>query len=278
MNNTFLIIGGTGKTGRRVAERLSNKNLDVRIGSRSAEVPFDWNDPTGWDAALQGVKAVYITYQPDLAVPGAFEDVTLLVEKAKQAGVQKLVILSGKGEEEAQRCEQVVLNSGIGATVVRASWFNQNYSESFFLEPLQAGHLALPKADAKVPYIDADDIADVVVEALLHDKHNGHIYELTGPHRLTFPEVTEEVAKATGREIQFQEISMDQYKAGMREQQVPEEMIGLLAYLFEVTLLESNSEVTNDVEKVLGRKPKDFSTYAEETAASGVWNIEVGIE
>lgn len=273
MNNTFLIIGGTGKTGRRVAERLSNKGLEVRIGSRSAAVPFDWQDPSGWDAALQGVKAVYITYQPDLAVPGAFEDVTLLTEKAKQAGVQNLVILSGKGEEEAQRCEQVVLNSGIGATVVRASWFNQNFSESFFLEPLLAGHLALPKADAKVPYIDADDIADVVVAALLNDKHNGQIYELTGPRTLTFQEVTQEIAKATGREMQFQEISMEQYKAGMREAQVPEEMIGLLAYLFEATLLESNLVVTNDVEQVLGRKPKDFTTYTVEAAAVGVWSL-----
>ena len=267
-----LVTGGKGKTGRRVAERLSNLGHKVRIGSRSETPSFDWEDPATWASALEGMERVYITFQPDLAVPGAADAITGFTAEALKAGVKKVVLLSGKGEKEAERCEQIVMDSGLDWTVVRASWFNQNYSESFLLEPILAGHVAMPRADALVPYIDADDIADVVVEALLDDQHNGNIYELTGPKQWTFEEVTKEIATATNRNIGFDSISIDEYLSAMRAQQVPEDFVWLVGYLFTNILTESNSIVTNDVEKVLGRKPKDFSEYVQETAASGVWN------
>lgn len=271
-NSNFLVIGGTGKTGRRVVDALQQQGHNVRIGSRSATPAFDWNQPNTWDAALEGMDGVYITYQPDLAVPGAYEDITLLTDKAQQAGVRKLVILSGKGEAEAQRCEQVVLNADVDATVIRASWFNQNFSESFFLDPILAGHVALPKANAEVPYVDANDIAAVVATVLTQDGHNGNIYELTGPRTLTFEQATKEIADASGRDIQFHPVSMQAYLDNLRDYQVPEDVVGLMDYLFTNVLTEENALVTGDIEKVLGRKPTDFTQFARATAATGVWN------
>ena len=163
MTNKILVIGGTGKTGRKVAERLTKLDQIVRIGSRSESPSFDWQDPSTWPAALEGMDKVYITFQPDLAVPGALEAIEGLTKEAKRSGIKKLVLLSGKGEREAELCEQVVIHCGIHFTIVRASWFNQNFSESFFLDPIVAGHVALPQAQAKVPYVDTDDIADVAV-------------------------------------------------------------------------------------------------------------------
>ncbi len=212
MKNNILVIGGTGKTGRKVAERLTQKNQNVRIGSRNGHPVFDWEDSATWPAALAGMDKVYITFQPDLAVPGALAAIEGLTQVALKSGVQKLVLLSGKGEREAELCEQVVMQSGIDYTIVRATWFNQNFSESFFLDPILAGQVALPQATAKVPYVDTDDIADVALEALLNDQHNGQIYELTGPRTWTFPEVVQEIATATGREISFTAISLSDYK------------------------------------------------------------------
>ena len=163
------------------------------------------------------------------------------------------------------------MNAGANWTIVRASWFNQNFSESFFLDPILAGHVALPKADAKVPYVDANDIADVVVEALLNDQHNGQLYELTGPRQLTFPEVVQEISKASGRVIEFSAITLEEYTRQLKEFQVPDDYIWLINYLFTEVITEENSMVTNDVEKVLGRKPIDFSEYAAKTAATKVW-------
>jgi uncharacterized protein YbjT (DUF2867 family) len=207
-SNNILVIGGTGKTGRKVVDKLSKLGHRVRVGSRSATPAFDWDHPDTWSSAMQGMDKVYITFQPDLAVPGALKAIEELTREAKKCQVEKLVLLSGKGEREAELCEQVVIHSGLDYTIVRASWFNQNFSESFFLEPIIEGFVALPQAEAKVPYVDTDDIADVVVEALINEKHNGEIYQLTGPRVLTFKEVINEIADATERNISFTSIAL----------------------------------------------------------------------
>ena len=272
MKSNFLVIGGTGKTGRKVAEKLTALGQEVRIGSRNANPAFDWHNPDGWDAALNGMDMVYITFQPDLAVPGALEAIETLVRKAKIQGVKKLILLSGKVEREAELSEQVVIHSGLDYTIVRASWFNQNFSESFFLEPILGGHLAMPKPNVRVPYVDTDDIADVVVASFMDEKYNGEIYEVTGPRLLTFGDIVNEISEATGREIQYTAISMEAYNDIMKEAGLPEDYIWLINYLFnEVLDNEANSIVSHDAEKVLGRKARDFSEFARETAASGIW-------
>jgi len=272
----ILVIGGTGKTGRKVAIRLKESGHQVRIGSRSATPSFDWSNSDTWTEAMQGMDKVYITFQPDLAVPGALEAIEELMKKAKSCNIKKVVLLSGKGEREAELCEQVVIHSGIDHTIVRASWFNQNFSESFFLEPILEGFVALPQSEAKVPYVDTDDIADVVVEALLNEKHNGEIYQLTGPRLLTFKDVIQEISNKSKRTIEFTPIALPAYVKIMKQQGVPADFVWLIEYLFsEVLGNPSNAEITNDIQMVLGRKPKDFSDYVTETVEAGAWNPKV---
>lgn len=268
----ILVIGGTGKTGKRVVHLLEELGQNVRVGSRSASPAFDWHQPEGWAQALAGIDKVYITYQPDLAVPGALQAIEQLVKESKRAKVKKLVILSGKGEREAQLCEQVIIHSGLAYTIVRASWFNQNFSENFLLEPILEGVIALPQAQANIPWVDADDIAAVATKALTEDEHNGKIYELTGPRTLTFKDAVNEIAKASNRELTFIPISVKDYSDGMRQANIPEDFVWLIEYLFtEVLGNPELAEVTNDIEKVLGRKPIDFSEYAAKTAETGIW-------
>ncbi|PWB26366.1 NAD(P)H-binding protein [Flavobacterium sp. HTF] len=269
----ILVLGANGKTGKRVAERLQQRNdIEIVMGSRTAEPAFDWENPETWPAVLNGADTVYITFQPDLAVPAAIEIIQKFTFLATRLGVQKMVLLSGRGEKEAQVCEEIVKASAKNWTIVRASWFNQNFSESFFLDPILAGFVALPRAEALEPFTDADDIADVVAECLLNDKHNGQTYELTGPELLTFPEAVSIIAKAADREIQFQALTLEEYIQMLREYQVPEDHIWLVNYLFEQVLDGRNSGITHDIEKVTGRKPTNFATYAKETAKSGIWN------
>lgn len=269
----ILVIGGTGKTGRKVVEKLIKKDYNVRIGSRNLNPSFDWEKPENWAKSVAGMDMIYITFQPDLAVPGALEAIEKLVKVAIKENVKKLVLLSGKGEREAELCEQVVIHSGIDHTIIRASWFSQNFSESFFLEPILNGFVALPHAEAKVPYVDTGDIADVAVEVLLNKKHNNKIYELTGPELYSFNEVIAYISNATNREINFTSISLSSYVKAMKQQGVPGDFIWLIEYLFsEVLNNPNNSLITNDIEKILGRPAKDFKTYVNETALTGVWN------
>ncbi len=273
MKQNILVLGGTGKTGKRIVNILKHQGHHVRIGSRHAELPFDWHQPDDWPVVLEGMEKVYITYQPDLAVPGALEAIETLVKHAKRAKVKHVVLLSGKGEREAQLCEQVVINSGLGHTIIRANWFNQNFSENFLLEGVLEGHVALPFAEMKIPFVDADDIAEVASKALTEEGHNGEIYELTGARQLTFREAVKEISNGIGRDIAFTSISIETYVEAMRAQQIPEDFIWLIEYLFtEVLGNPENSEMTNDIEKVLGRKPIDFSDYVKTTVATGIWD------
>lgn len=271
--NKILVLGANGKTGRRVIERLKQiDTIEIRLGSRTQKLPFDWEIPESWPAVLKDIDTVYITFQPDLAIPLATNTIQKFTTLATQLGVQKMVLLSGRGEKEAQICEEIVKTNAKYWTIVRASWFNQNFSESFFLEPILAGILALPRAEALEPFTDADDIADVVVESLLHDIHNDQTYELTGPALLTFKQAVNKIGEASGRNITFQGLTLEQYTEMLTQYQVPEDHIWLANYLFEEVLDGRNSQITNDIEKVLGRKAKDFTAYAKETAKTGIWN------
>ena len=279
MKNNILVIGGTGKTGRKVVEGLKQLNQFVRVGSRSESPSFEWNDPTSWPKVLEGMDKVYIVYHPDLAVPGAVESIQRLTEAAKKAGVRKAVLLSGKGEKEAERSEQVVAGSGLDYTLVRASWFNQNFNESFLLDPILAGHVALPMPDARIPFVDTGDIAEVVVKVLMDDAHNSKTYEITGPRAMSFEEVVRDISQGTGRDLKYQAVSLEEYSGMMKAAGVPSDYIWLFDYLFrEVLSKKSNQVVTSDVERVLGRKPTDFSYYVQKTAKTGVWNVPVSAD
>jgi uncharacterized protein YbjT (DUF2867 family) len=270
-NKPVLIIGGNGKTGRRVADRLQAQGREVRTVSRSTPLPFDWNDRTTWAAALQGVGAAYITYQPDLAVPGAVDAIKHFVDLALAADVRRLVLLSGRGEAEAQRAEQVLQASGADWTVVRAGWFSQNFSENFLMEGVLAGEVVMPAISAKEPFIDADDIAEVVVEALTNDRHIGQLYEVTGSRLMTFADAVSEVAAASGRDIKFVEVTADDYREMLEAHDLPEDMVWLIMYLFTNVMDGRNEYVSDGVHQALNRAPRDFADYARDVAATGAW-------
>ena len=125
--------------------------------------------------------------------------------------MRRQVLLSGRGEEGALLGEQAVRDSGSDWTILRSTWFSQNFSEGFFLEQVLSGEVALPAGSVKEPFVDADDIADVAVAALTEDGHVGQLYELTGPRLLSFAEAVEEIGKAAGRRIRYVQVSMEQY-------------------------------------------------------------------
>lgn len=269
--NLTLVLGGTGKSGRRVVQRLEAHGVPVRIGSRSADPAFDWDDQSTWGPALEGVKAVYVTYYPDLALPGVDRLIGTFAELAINRGARRLVLLSGRGEEAAQRSEQALQDSGAEWTVIRSSWFSQNFSEDFLLAPVLAGEIALPALDVPEPFTDVEDIADIAFAALTTDDHIGRLYEVTGPRVLTFSDVAAELSKVTGREIRYVPISPEQYTQLLVEQGLPAEHAADLTEVFTTILDGRNAHVTNGIEQALGRPGRDFSEYARLAAATGVW-------
>lgn len=278
MNNALnekgltLVLGGTGKTGRRVAERMTAKGYNVRVGSRSAVPSFDWNNEAGWDACLEGVTAVYINYAPDLAMPGATDAIRAFVERARRRGVRRAVLLSGRGEEEAQACERIVQESGIPWTVVRASWFNQNFSEGAFIDMVLGGAITLPAGNQVEPFVDVDDVADVIVAALTEDHHDGQIYEVTGPRLMSIADVAADLSRVVGREIAYVDVPHDAFVSEVASSGAPDDVVWILDYLFATVLDGRNAYLTDGVQRALGRPPRDFADYAREVAATGLWS------
>jgi uncharacterized protein YbjT (DUF2867 family) len=277
MTGTVLVLGGTGKTGRRVVQRLGARGAPVRVGSRAGVPPFDWDNPGTWGPSLRHVGSVYVTYYPDVAAPGAAARVAAFADLAVRSGVPRLVLLSGRGEEEAQLTERLLQASGAEWTILRSSWFSQNFSESFLLDAVLSGEVALPVSDVPEPFVDVEDIADVAVAALTEEGHVGQCYELTGPRLLTFADAIGEIAAATGREIRFVRISPEQYAAALAAQGVPPDVVSLLVYLFTTVLDGRNANLTDGVRRAVGREPQDFRDYARLTVATGIWRTSASL-
>lgn len=269
-----LVTGATGKTGRRIVDRLTEQGVAVRAASRRAEIPFDWEDRSTWSAALQGARAAYIAYVPDLAVPGAADTVTSFAVAAREAGVERLVLLSGRGEPEAQAAEERVA-AVLPTTRLRAAWFMQNFDESFMLDGILEGTLVLPVGDVREPFVDADDIADVAVAALVSGVPLERVFEVTGARSLTFAEVARELGSATGRQIEFVSVPWAEYAEAVRAAGEAEEFVQLLGYLFNEVLDGRNASPATGVSEALGREPRSLASYAERVAATGVWSVPV---
>jgi uncharacterized protein YbjT (DUF2867 family) len=226
---------------------------------------------------VRDVDAVYLSYFPDLAVPGAVEQVAAFTAIAVRTGVGRLVLLSGRGEPEAQRSEQTVRDSGAAWTILRSSWFAQNFSEGYLLDGILDGELVLPAGAVPEPFVDVEDIADAAVAALTgtdavgQNRHDGQLYEVTGPRALTFADAISELSRATGRELRFGSVSVAEYAAMLTEYGVPGDTVRLLSYLFTEVLDGRNAAPADGIQRALGRAPRDFTEYARRTAAGQVW-------
>ena len=274
---THLIINSTGKIGSRVQSRLEAAGLPHRGMSRRTAVPFDWENDATWKDALAGGKTAFVSFVPDLAAPGALAVMQRFVAAAREAGLGKLVLLTGRGEIGAIAAENVVRESGLAWTIVRAAWFNQNFSEGYLFDSVLEGHLYMPAGDRKEPFVDADDIADVATAALLDDRHNGQIYDVTGPDLLSFAEAAAHLATASGRPYHYVPVTLDEFHAGL-VQALGQEMADLLRVIADETLDGRNAWVGDGVPRALGRQPRRFADFCAGAAASGAWSAHAAAE
>lgn len=272
---TTLVLGANGKTGRRVASRLAQQGVPVRAGSRRGSPRFDWNDRATWADSLDGVRAVYISYASHLPIVGSADVIGAFVEEAKRAGVARLVLLSGRGEEEGLEWERRVRASGLEWTVVRSSWFAQNFSEGGFADMVHAGQLVVPGNVEPEPYIDIEDLADVAAAALTESGHVGMTYEVTGPRLMTFEDVAGSLSSAVGQRIVHVPVSHEDFLRGAAESGAPAPAVELLDYLFGTLLDGRNAYVASGVNQALGRPARDFADFARATAAGGAWRTVV---
>jgi uncharacterized protein YbjT (DUF2867 family) len=273
----ILVIGASGKIGSRIVARLQEQGVPVRGASRRSSPAFDWEDQSTWAPALTGAEIAFVAFVPDLAAKGAPEAIRAFAAAAVAAGVKRVVLLSGRGEANAQLSEQIMTASGLGTTIVRASWFNQNFSEGVLLGSVLSGLVALPAGQSREPFIDAGDIADVAVDALTDERHVGEVYEVTGPRLLTFADAAAAIGASAGNQVDYAPISLEQFHAALLPEVGPD-YAEFLTRLCEEVFDGRNEALGDGVQRALGRAPRDFGDYCAEVAASGAWSSAAAAE
>jgi uncharacterized protein YbjT (DUF2867 family) len=273
----IVVTGGTGKVGRRVVRRLRDTGHDVLAVSRSTDPSLDWDDPSTFPPVLAGAEAVFVGYAPDIAFPAAAAALAGLADAAVAAGARRFVVLSGRGEPEAEPAERAVCDvaAAVGGecTVLRCAWFAQNFSEHFLLDGVLDGVVALPAGSVREPFVDLDDVADVAVDALLGAPWSGRTLDLTGPELLSFADVATVLTRAIGRPVAYVPCTVHEYVEGAVAAGAPRDEIEPLADLFARVLDGHNSTVSPDLGAVLGRAPGRFADYVARTVRSGVWDV-----
>lgn len=267
----IVLVGGLGKTGARVRDRLAARGIAARPVSRGTAPAFDWTDRATWTPALAGARAAYVTYYPDLALPRAADDLAAFGDVAAAAGIEHIVLLSGRGEDGAVASEARIRAAPVAHTILRAAWFAENFSEGHFREGILAGRLALPAGDTPEPFVSADDLADAAVAALTDPAHRGRTWELTGPRLLSFAEAVATVAAAVGRPVRYETVPIDAFLAELRDYGFDDEVLWLMRDLFANTFDGRNASVSPDLPHLLGRPARDLADVAADAARAGAW-------
>ncbi|ATE55861.1 NAD(P)H-binding protein [Actinosynnema pretiosum] len=273
----ILVLGATGKTGSRLVPLLRDRGVPVRAASRGGEVRFDWDDETTWGRALTGVGAVYLVDQQDK--PGQWDAETMIERfyaRAADLGVTRVVALQARpagaiGGKDLHAGTDTAERSGLEWTVLRPSWFNQNFDEGVLLDGVRAGELPLPAGDGAEAFVDVADVAAVAAVALTEDGHHGRVYNLSGPAALTFAEAVEVIGHAAGREVRYVPVSQRDYEAELVGAGVPADYATFVGDLVARIDQGTSSAVTFTVEQVTGRAPVAFADFAKEAASRGVW-------
>lgn len=270
--STVLVTGATGRSGRRVAHLLQTRGVPIRPASRTGTSPFDWHDPATWPATLDGCAAAYLCYSPDLAFPGVDAVVAEFTAAAVARGVRRLVLLSGRGEAGARRCERAVLDAGVAATVVRCAWFQENFSEHFLRDGVLAGRIAMPAGAVTEPFVGLDDVAEIAVRALTGGAFDGRVLELTGPQSIGFERAAAILSAASGREITYQPVDVAAFVGEAIAAGLDRTAAEALGVLVGEVLDGRNTATTDTIERVLGRPAITFERYARRAAAAGAWS------
>jgi uncharacterized protein YbjT (DUF2867 family) len=263
-----LVIGGAGKSGRRVVEKLKSNSIHVYSTVRdlknvtTSELLFSWDDTCNWSDVLRGQDAIFIVH-PDTSIPEAQDQIKALVEYAKNAAVKKLVLLSSRGQESVLACENVIKNSALRWTIVRSAWFNQNFTEGHFSYGIQTGEVVFMADTVKEPFVDLDDLSEVVVACLLQEKHDGQIYEVTGDELFTFKEAVSMIAEQMDKSVEYRAVSGDVYFDLLVQHGLPAEAAKHLVFAFSEILDGRNRTIGNGVQRVLERTPKKFQSFVQ---------------
>jgi uncharacterized protein YbjT (DUF2867 family) len=272
-----LILGGTGRTGSLLADKLTRHGATARTAARrGADVRFDWDDPTTHAPALAGTDRLYLV-TPVLRVTYA-EQVADFLDLAETTGVRHVTFLSAYNADQApQGIDIAAIEADLAArhavtsSILRPAWVMQNFADDHL--PVIDGAITAPSGGGTEAFVDADDIASVAAQTLLDPAaHAGARYDLTGPQALTFTQAADIISSISGRTIAYNDIDQEAWIGGALAMGVPADYAVMLRWLTGAVISGNGATPTDDIEKVTGRAATSFRAFAERSAQA--WAAE----
>lgn len=274
---TVWIEGATGKAGRRVVDALTAAGVPVRAASRHpgeadgsvTPVRFDWYDETTWAPAVGDAETVFVKGLD------SDDDAAAIVTRFLGAlpAVRRVVLMSAVGVDRTpdhaprRALELAVQHSGKRWTILRPSWFLQNFDEDewVFAKALREdGELYAGSGGRRVGFTDTRDLADAAVTVLTEEGHDGRGYPITGPEQATFGEVAAVLAKVSGRPIRHVDATPEEHRKHFEKSGRPQAWVDHMLHLFALVRAGVFTPVTDDFERLTGKAPRTLAAYAEE--------------
>lgn len=281
MTGSILVIGATGAVGSRVRAGLERRGEAVVAASRDpsqaaarADGPARWvaldlERPESFAPALVGVDRAFLIARPGDERADVFA--APLIDAMQRAGVRRVVDISAMGVEAQddaalRKIEVRLERSGLEFVHLRPNFFMQVFCGGPLLPMLRRGEIALPAADAKISYVDAEDIAAVAVAALCEPAHAGRAYTLTGPEALDHHEVAARLAEATGAAMRYTPQGEPATRELLAQAGMPPARVERLIGFYRLVRAGWCAPVSDAVASVLGRPARPFARFARDHA------------
>lgn len=276
MGKSFLVVGASGQVGSGVVRFLREAGYPVRTTTSKApqgpdQVQVDLLKGEGLDAAFKGIHGAY--FMSPAGHPDQYQVLAPLIRKAKEAGLEKVVLMTAQGVEANEaapfrRAEVDLEKSGLGYNIIRPSWFMQNFHTYWIHDIKTHGAIRLPAGQGKNAFIDSRDIAETAAALLLNDRFANQAFTLTGPKSLDHAEIASILSAATGKTIGYEDIPPADFRAGLLAGGLTESYADLLVLLIGFLKQGYVANTSDAVPTILGRPARSFEAYAKDYKAN----------
>lgn len=265
----ILVVGANGTVGSHLVSELTKAGQQVlkatsKKAQNSGEVHLNLLTQEGLDQAVAQADKIFLLSPPGYT--NQHEILIPIIKKAQEKKIKKVVLMTAMGadavdEAPFRKVEKFLEKSGLTYNIIRPNWFMQNFNSFWLQGILQDQKIYLPVADGRGSFIDARDIAATAAKLLMTNQFDNQAFVLTGSESLNHDEVAVIMSEILKKKITYQDVSPESMREGLLKAGLPKDYTEFLLMILNYFKLGYSAAITDNVEKITGRKPIRFSQY-----------------